>query len=208
MDNRAKLILDRLSDLIPTPQSELNYKDNFQLIVAVVLSAQCTDKRVNEVTPNLFAKYPTALNLANADIEDVKRIIHSCGFYNNKAKNIIALSKDLVEKFDGVVPDQMDKLTSLAGVGRKTASVVLAVGFRIPAIPVDTHLIRVSQRLGLSTHSDPYHIEQDLRRRFDQGQWIDVHHYLLLFGRYYCTAINPQCANCVLKDICKYKKKQ
>ncbi len=208
MKNNAKTILNKLSVLIPSPKCELMFSNTYQLIVAVVLSAQCTDKRVNEVTPQLFAKYPTPQDLAKANINDVIDIIRSCGFYNNKSKNIIAMAKDLVDKYNGNVPNNMNDLTSLAGVGRKTASVVLAVGYNIPAIPVDTHLIRVSQRLGLSNSSDPYKIEQDLRQQFDESEWIDLHHYLLLFGRYYCTAKQPHCEGCVLRELCKYKNIQ
>jgi len=206
MGNTSNEIFINLSNLIKEPVCELNFRNNFELIIAVVLSAQCTDKRVNMVTPILFEKYPNCKDLANADLLDVENIIRPLGFFKVKSKNIINLSKELLSNFNGQVPNNMEELLTLSGVGRKTANVVLAVGFNIPAIPVDTHLIRVSNRLGFTTSEDPKVIEKDLQKLFNKELWIDVHHLLLLFGRYYCKAISPKCEGCVLRKYCKSPK--
>ena len=201
-------IIVKLRGIISNPVCELDFKNNYELLIAVVLSAQCTDKRVNIVTKELFSKYDTPQKLANANIEDVERIIKSCGFYKNKSQNIIQASKDIVERFDGQVPSELDELISLAGVGRKTANVVRAVGFKIPAMPVDTHVFRVSNRLGLARAKDVNTCEKQLMKNIDKSDWIDVHHLLILFGRYYCKAISPKCAECPLSDKCKYYKEK
>lgn len=206
MDSRNQFILDNLKQLINTPKSELVFSNSFELLVAVLLSAQCTDKRVNMITPSLFKAYPDPYALSKAKLIDVENIIKSCGFYHNKAKNIIELSKKLVNNFNGVVPNNRESLMTLDGVGRKTANVVLAVAFNEPAIAVDTHVHRVSNRLGLSSSNDVEVIEQDLMNQFDKDCWVDLHHYLLLFGRYYCKSQNPSCSDCVLKSVCKYVK--
>lgn len=198
------IIIDYLKQKFPTPRCELNYKNMFELLIAVMLSAQCTDKRVNNVTPCLFEKYPTAEDLANADIEDVKNIIKSCGMFNTKAKNIISCSKKLVSDYNGVVPSTIEELSGLDGVGRKTASVVLCEGFKIPAMPVDTHIFRISRRLGISQSNNVTGVENDLKKSFDKSEWADLHLRLVLFGRYYCKAVKPMCEDCLLKDICKY----
>lgn len=203
MDN--KLILNKLRSVIPNPVSELDFADNFQLLIAVILSAQCTDKRVNIVTKDLFSKWGTPELLASAPIGEVEKVIKSCGFYHNKSKNIIECSRQIVEIFGGQVPSDLQSLMSLSGVGRKTANVVLAVAFGSPAIPVDTHVYRVSRRLGLSKSENVGGVEVDLMTAFDKKDWSELHHLLLLFGRYYCTARNPKCAGCVLKNICKNK---
>lgn len=208
MNNKSKYIYDTLKGIITEPKSELHFNNNFELIIAVLLSAQCTDKRVNMITPKLFEKYDTCYKLAEADIHDVESIIKSCGFYHNKAKNIIALSRKLVDNFGGEVPSTMEELITLDGVGRKTANVVLAVAFDKPAIAVDTHVHRVSNRLGLSSSQDVYKIEQDLMKQFDRADWGEVHHLILLFGRYYCKSQNPMCDGCKFKDICTYKKEK
>lgn len=208
MNNKSKYIYDTLKDIILEPKSELNFNNNFELIIAVLLSAQCTDKRVNMITPKLFEKYDTCYKLAEADLLDVEEIIKPCGFYHNKAKNIIALSRKLVDNFNGEVPSTMEELITLDGVGRKTANVVLAVAFDKPAIAVDTHVHRVSNRLGLSKSNDVYKIEQDLMKAFDRKDWAEVHHLILLFGRYYCKSQNPKCDGCKFFDICTYKKEK
>lgn len=204
----SEFIYNTLKELIEEPKSELNFNNNFELIISVLLSAQCTDKRVNMVTPILFSKYDTCYKMAEAKLSDVEDIIRPCGFYHNKAKNIIELSKKLVYNFNGIVPSTMEELLTLDGVGRKTANVVLAVGFNKPAIAVDTHVHRVSNRLGLSNSSDVLKVEQSLMRQFDKSLWGEVHHLILLFGRYYCKSQNPKCDGCKFADICKYKERR
>lgn len=205
--NTSKEIISILKNKIPNPVCELNFTNNFELICAVVLSAQTTDKRVNEVTPKLFSKYPTPYLLSIADINEVKDIISSIGLATNKSKNIIALSKVIHEKYNDEVPSDMNELLKLPGVGRKTASVVQAVGFKIPAMPVDTHLHRMAIRLGYAPQkSDVLDAERLYKKYIPINDWIDAHHLLLLFGRYYCTAFKPKCEQCELINYCKYKK--
>lgn len=199
-------IYDILKNKFPIAKCELNFKNNYQLIVAVILSAQCTDKRVNIVTPKLFEKYPTVQDLANADIEELKDIIRSCGFYNNKSKNLIAMAKDVTNKFDGEIPSNYDDLVALAGVGRKTANVVMAVGFGKDAIAVDTHVFRVSNRLGIKS-KNPLECEKQLQKIFPKENWSELHYLLVLFGRYFCKAIKPSCENCELREFCEFIKK-
>lgn len=208
MKDNSKFIYNTLKEIIKEPKSELNFNNEFELIIAVLLSAQCTDKRVNSITPKLFEKYATCYELAKADIVDVENIIKPCGFYHNKAKNIINLSKKLVDNFGGKVPNTMEELITLDGVGRKTANVVLAIAFDTPAIAVDTHVHRVSNRLGLSNSNDVYKIEQDLMKTFERKDWGEIHHLILLFGRYYCKSQNPKCEDCKFKEICTYKNRR
>lgn len=200
-----KQILEILKNKFPAADCELHFNNNYELIVAVILSAQCTDKRVNIVTPNLFKKYPTVKDLANANEQELKNIIHSCGFYNNKSKNLIAMAKDVCQKFGGEIPSNYDDLISLSGVGRKTANVVMAVGFGKDAIAVDTHVFRVSNRLGIKS-KNPLECEKQLQKIFDQKDWSHLHYLLVLFGRYYCKAIKPVCSNCELKEFCSFNK--
>ena len=195
-------------ELVPAPKCELDYEDNFQLLIAVVLSAQCTDKRVNQVTKSLFKKYPNPEALAFANVKDVAKEIYSLGFYNTKAKNIVALAKDLVEKFNGQVPCTIEHLTSLSGVGRKTASVVLSEGFGVPAMAVDTHVFRVANRLGIGSEKSPYHCEEALKKRFPKSSWGKVHLQMVHFGRYHCKAKNPSCNACKFQKICLYYNKK
>lgn len=203
---KSSEILSILKEIIPNPVCELNFNNNFELICAVMLSAQTTDKRVNMVTPALFNRYPDCRSLKQAKYEDVLEIIKSLGLAKNKAKNIIALAKMLDEDFNGIVPNTIEELEKLPGVGRKTASVILAVGYKIPAMPVDTHLQRLSMRLGYAKkNSDVLTCEKALKRHIPKNEWIDAHHLLLLFGRYHCKAINPNCNNCRLKEYCKHK---
>jgi len=199
-------VIENLKDLITNPKSELNYNNPFELLIAVILSAQCTDKRVNEVTKDLFTKFGTCEKLGYAEREEVEAIIKPCGFYKNKAKHIIEASKKLYEDFGGEVPRDLESLSTLSGVGRKTASVILAVAFNIPAMPVDTHVFRVSKRLGLSKGKDVLEVEKDLKKIIPKEDWIDMHHYLLLFGRYYCKALKPSCEGCRFKEICLEKR--
>ena len=203
-------ILGWFSKNMPVAESELNYTNPFELLVAVVLSAQCTDKRVNLVTPALFKAYPTAEKMSKASLEDILHYISSVSYPNNKAKHLLGLSAGLVEKFDGVVPDSQELLQTLPGVGRKTANVVMAVAFNKPAMPVDTHVFRVSHRLGLvpSSASTPLAVEKKLVKNIPYEQLGLAHHWLLLHGRYICKALKPDCENCGLKIYCSFKSKK
>lgn len=207
---KAKQILKMLDDFIKNPETELEYSSDFELLVAVILSAQCTDKRVNQVTRVLFKKYNTPSQFANLKQTELEELIHPCGFYHNKAKNIIACSKMLCEKYNSKVPNDFNSLVSLPGVGRKTANVMLIVAFNTPAIPVDTHIFRVSNRLGLTSAKTEEECERQLTTLFktERELWGKLHHLILLFGRYTCKAIKPECNNCILQKYCKqYNKK-
>ncbi len=197
-------ILNELKNIIPNPVCELNFNNTFELIIAVTLSAQTTDKRVNEITKILFSKYADPLSLSNAKFDDVYEIIKPLGLANSKARNIISISKDIHEKYDDIIPNSLEELTKLDGVGRKTASVVLAVGFNIPAFPVDTHLIRMANRLGYSKSNDPIIVEKDYKKYIKKDDWILAHHLFLLFGRYHCKASKPNCLDCKLSKYCKF----
>ena len=199
-------IYDELKLLFPDAKCELDFFDDYSLLISVILSAQCTDKRVNQVTKILFQKYPTVKDLASANESDVQEIIHSVGMYKQKSKNLIITANKIIDDFGGKVPNNMEDLTSLAGVGRKTANVVLAVAFNKPAIAVDTHIFRLSHRLGLSSGKNPTQVEQDLMKILPKELWNDFHYLLVLFGRYHCKAIKPDCCDCKLKSICKEKK--
>ncbi|MDY5041837.1 MAG: endonuclease III [Eubacteriales bacterium] len=210
MDKKiADKIIKLLDEYIPNPVTELEYNSDFQLLVAVILSAQCTDKRVNIVTKELFKQYKTPQDFANMDLATLERLIHPCGFYHNKAVNIINCSKMIVEKFNGQVPTNFDDLVSLPGVGRKTANVMLIVAFNTPAIPVDTHIFRVSNRLGLTNAKNETECEEQLVKLFADKKelWGKIHHLILLYGRYNCKAINPMCDNCIISQYCKYYNK-
>ena len=198
-------ILDILKSTHPDARAELNYTNPYELLVAVILSAQCTDKRVNQVTPVLFSKYPTVYELSQADIVDVESIIKSCGFYHNKARAIVSASKKIVSDYDGKVPETREQLMSLDGVGRKTANVVYAVAFGGDAIAVDTHVYRVSRRLGLSDGDTPGKVEKDLCEILPQSEWSHAHHLLIFHGRYICKAQRPLCEQCRLNGICQYR---
>ena len=203
---KAKEIIDILSEIYPHYESFLNYHNNYELLVAVILSAQTTDIRVNEVTPNLFKRYPNPYLLADANFSDVLTIIKSLGLAYNKANNIINMAKDLVAKYDGKVPNNKIDLMSLSGVGPKTANVVLALGFNIPTIPVDTHVKRLAIRLGFAKKTDSLPIiEEKLMKYIAKESLINAHHLLILYGRNVCKAINPKCEECKLKEYCKVK---
>ncbi len=200
-------IIDYLDSIIPNPKCELNYQKDYELLLAVMLSAQTTDKRVNMVTAILFKKYPSLESLANADIEDIIEIIKPIGTYHKKASNIKEISKQLLEKQNGIVPNDRQFLETLPGVGRKTTNVVLSNLFNVACIAVDTHVARVSIRLGLAKKGDDVlTIERKLNRKFPKEKLARLHHQLVLFGRYYCKAQKPICENCALKNICKYQK--
>lgn len=209
VNTQAKIneIFDYLKSKFPNASCELNYKNEFELLCAVILSAQCTDKRVNIVTPALFSAYPTPQAMSKAKLEDVENIIKSCGFYHNKAKALVSMSKELCQRFNGVVPNNFDDLISLKGVGQKTANVVLAVAFNQNEIGVDTHIFRISHRLGFSQGNTPAKVEKDLRSLFVNRDLKNDHYLLVLFGRYICKAIKPTCQSCPLKKYCNYEKK-
>lgn len=195
-------VLEILSRVFPRPKSELNYEDKFQLLVSVILSAQATDISVNKVTPELFKAYPTPYELSKANQEDIMKYLKSLGLYKNKSKFIIEASKKLVEDFDEQVPHTREELMTLAGVGRKTANVVLAEGFNIPAIGVDTHVSRVSKRLGWADDEDsPLQVEEKLMKIIPESKWRDAHHQILLLGRYHSTARDKRNIYDILKDL-------
>ena len=202
--NDTQKILAALKQEFPDAKSELNFDNPYQLLVAVVLSAQCTDKRVNQVTPALFAEAPTPQDLANMSQERLQQLIHSCGFFRTKAQHLHELAVDLVEKFDGRVPSTIEELQTLSGVGRKTANVVYAVGFGGQAIAVDTHVFRVANRVGLATADNVEDTERQLMVAIPQNMWTDSHHYLLLHGRYVCKSQHPKCDVCPLQSLCRY----
>ena len=204
MDKSPVNILDEISKLVPTTKSDLNYENIFQLLIAVMLSAQTTDERVNLVTPVLFKRYPTYNELAGAEVEDVEKIISSLGLFRTKARNLIKMANQLKNEFNGIVPESREKLITLAGVGRKTANVVLSEGFKIPAIAVDTHVTRVANRLELTDSDNVLVIEKDLEAYFPKALWAKAHISLVHFGRYICKAQNPNCEICPFKNICRY----
>ena len=205
---KIERIFDFLDQRFPNAHCELNYSKDYELLIAVVLSAQATDKSVNLVTKNLFSSYPTLLSLANAKAEDIEKIIHSVGLSRTKSKNVVLLANELVDRFDGKVPSDRKDLMSLPGVGRKTANVVRIEYFKIPEIPVDTHVERVSKRLGLAKEGDDVlEVENKLRRKIPKERLSKAHHQLIFFGRYLCKSQNPLCKECPLKDLCKVYKK-
>lgn len=206
MTKKMQRIYDFLKSKFPDVKCELRYKDNYQLLISVILSAQCTDKRVNMITPTLFFKYPTVQEMAKANLKALESEIKSCGLYRNKAKNIITASKQIVEKYGGEVPSNFDDLTTLSGVGKKTANVVISVGFGGDAIAVDTHVFRVSKRLGLVDAKTPDKVGDQLEKVIDKNLWSETHYLFVLFGRYICKAQRPLCEECKLKDICNYYK--
>jgi len=192
---------------MPAARVELDHRSPWELLVATILSAQCTDQRVNQVTPELFRRYKTPAALAKAKLSDVEQIIRSTGFYKSKAQNIVACGLAVTERFGQQVPSTMDELVTLPGVGRKTANVLLGNAFGKPAIVVDTHVKRVSKRLGLTKSDDPEQIEKDLQQLLPPAQWTGVSQRLLLHGRHTCLARRPQCVRCVIYDYCSAKEK-
>lgn len=199
-------IIETLSKTYPDAETALEFNSNYELLVAVILSAQCTDKRVNLVTKELFKNYNTPEKMLTLTAYELEGYVHSCGFYHAKAKHILEASRDIVEKFNGEVPSSIEDLITLAGVGRKTANVVYAVGFNGQAIAVDTHVFRVSNRLGIANAKDPYHTELQLNEAIDKSMWRHAHHFLINHGREVCHARKPDCANCTVSDLCKYYK--
>lgn len=195
-------LINYFSAAMPDARPELHFQSPYQLICAVILSAQCTDKRVNLTTPALFERYPDAESLAEAEVYDVKEIIKSISYPNSKAEHLVDMAKGLVEKHGGEVPRDIDSLMELSGVGRKTANVVASVLYDEPVIAVDTHVFRVAHRLGLSKGSTPYAVECDLEKHIPEHLRSRAHHWLILHGRYVCTARAPRCKECALKTIC------
>lgn len=203
----ARTILGRLTTRYPEIRTALAYDDAWQLLVSTVLSAQTTDETVNRVTPVLFGRWPRPSDLAAADPEDIEQVVFSTGFYRQKTRAILDLSADLMERFDGRVPDDLDDLITLKGVGRKTASVVLAEAWGKPAIAVDTHVGRVARRLGLTAHTDPVKVEADLKALYPERVWAGISMRFIQFGREICDARNPRCWECPLRDRCPYPDK-
>ncbi len=200
---RITPLIQRLHEAYPDAECALHHRNAFELLVATILSAQCTDERVNKVTPALFARFPTPEAMAAADREELESLIRSTGFYHNKAKNIQGAAQRIVSAYGGVVPQTMDELLTLPGVARKTANVVLGVIFKIAdGVVVDTHVKRLSNRLGLTTQSDPEKIERDLQTITPQAEWINLSHLLIFHGRNVCDARKPNCAACTLSDLC------
>ena len=204
----TRKIYDKLIEHYPAAACSLRHKDPWQLLIATILSAQCTDKQVNKVTKQLFSKYRNVEELAGANIEKVKKIIRPTGFYNNKARSIIGASQYIVENYNGKVPDSMEKLLELPGVGRKTANVVLGDGFGIAGVVVDTHVKRISNRLGLTDRSNPDKIEQDLMDILPRDTWTTFGHLVIAHGRTLCKARNPLCDQCFLFQDCPYPEKK
>lgn len=199
-------LLDALIAEHPDAICELDYGTPFQLLVAVILSAQCTDKRVNQVTKRLFEHYRTPEEFARMPQEELEKRIYSCGFYKNKAKNIISAARDIVEKFHGQVPDNIAELMTLAGVGRKTANVVFSEAFGGDAIAVDTHVLRLANRLGFAQTDQPMIAEKALMEALPQERWSQAHHLLIHHGRYTCHSRNPECEKCTISEFCVYRK--
>ncbi len=196
--------MKRLAAAYPNPKSELNFSDDYQLVVAVVLSAQCTDKKVNQVTPTLFERYTTFQSLAAGSVEEIEAIIKPINYYRTKARNIRALAEQVVERWGGQLPATIDDLQTLPGVGRKTANVVASERGTEAGLAVDTHVFRVSRRLGLARGKDAREVEEELRGQFPKKRWRALHHSLILHGRAVCTARNPRCDECVLSALCAF----
>lgn len=206
---QIRYCLDVMAEMFPDAKAELDHDNSFELLIAVVLSAQATDVHVNKVTSSLFKKYKTPDDYISVPLEELQDDIKSIGLFRNKAKNIQKLSHTLIDEFDREIPNTREELESLAGVGRKTANVVLSVAFDVPAIAVDTHVERVSKRLGICRWKDsPLEVEKTLMRKVPVDEWSVTHHRLIFFGRYHCKARNPNCESCPLLDLCREGKKR
>lgn len=207
--NQIRFCLDQMGEMFPDAHCELNHSNPFELVIAVALSAQCTDVLVNKVTKNLFQKYKTPEDYLNVSLEELQGDIRSIGLYRNKAKNIQKLCRMLLDDYDGIVPQDRDELTKLPGVGRKTANVVVSVAYGIPAIAVDTHVERVSKRLAFCRWKDSVlEVEKTLMKKVPMDEWSVTHHRMIFFGRYHCKAQNPQCNVCPLLELCREGKKR
>ena len=207
MDTGSKAIFDWFRETNPAPKTELDYKDPFSLLVAVILSAQCTDKRVNMVTPALLGRFPGPESMAAASFDEIFALISSVTYPRSKAEHLIGMAGKLLSDFGGEVPSGIDELMSLPGVGRKTANVIASIVYDKPVIAVDTHVFRVSHRLGLSSGRTPEAVERDLEALVPEKDRAAAHHWLILHGRYVCTARNPKCGECGLREICPERKK-
>ena len=208
IEQRYKQVIEWFQTAMPVAETELHYENPYQLLVAVILSAQCTDKRVNLITPALFAAYPSAHDMAKASVDEIFPYIKSCSYPNNKAKSLAGMARKLVEDFNGEVPSDIDSLMTIPGVGRKTANVMLSVVFNKSAMAVDTHVVRVSERIGLTTGSKtPLATEKTLCRYIPEDIISKAHHWLILHGRYVCKARRPDCLNCGLTSVCRYYNK-
>jgi endonuclease III len=206
---QIRYCLDQMGEMFPDAHCELVHSNPFELVIAVALSAQCTDVLVNKVTKNLFLKYTSPEEYLNVPLEELQNDIRSIGLFRNKAKNIQKLCKMLLEDYKGVVPDEREELQKLPGVGRKTANVVMSVAYGIPAIAVDTHVERVSKRLGLSRWKDSVlEVEKNLMKKIPEEEWSVTHHRMIFFGRYHCKAQKPQCETCPLLSLCREGKKR
>jgi endonuclease III len=205
--SRMRQILDALQQSIPTVKVELDHRTPWELLVATILSAQCTDQRVNQVTPNLFCRYRGPADYSRARLPEIEALIRSTGFFKSKAKHLVACGQAITERFHGQVPATMEELTTLPGVGRKTANVILGNAFGKPGIVVDTHVKRVANRLGLTTSDDPERVEEDLQQLLPESQWTSTSHRLLLHGRYVCMARKPHCFECAVSSLCQWKGK-
>lgn len=202
---KYKPIGEYIDSLFPNAKCELFYHQDYELVIAVMLSAQTTDKAVNQVTESLFKDYPTLKDIDNASVEDIENHIKRLGMYKNKAANIKGIAHTLLNNFDGVVPSDKDLLQTLPGIGNKSAGVIRCEVFKIPDLPVDTHIIRITNRLGIASKNDePIDIERKLKKIIPEESWIKSHHQLIHFGRYFCTARSPKCDECKLRNICKY----
>ena len=207
-EERYRKMIEWFEVAMPVAETELHYENPYQLLVAVILSAQCTDKRVNQITPDLFSAFPSPEAMAKASAEDIYPYIRSCSYPNNKAKSLAGMARCLVEKFGGAVPSDIDDLMSIPGVGRKTANVILAVVYNKAAMAVDTHVFRVSERIGLTTNSkSPLMTEKTLCKYIPEEKIPLAHHWLILHGRYVCKARRPDCLNCGLTGVCRYYNK-
>ncbi len=202
---RFQTVINYFETAMPIAETELVFESPYQLLVAVILSAQCTDKRVNIITPPFYKVFPNAESLAAASEVEVFELIKSCSYPNNKAKNLVGMARTLISEFNGVVPSDIDELQKMPGVGRKTANVIASVVFNLPAMAVDTHVFRVSNRIGLTDHSrTPLETEKQLVKFIPQDKLAVAHHWLILHGRYVCVARKPKCVECGIKDFCKY----
>lgn len=207
--DEIRFCLDQMGEMFPHAHCELIHSNPFELVIAVALSAQCTDALVNKVTVNLFQKYKTPEEYLNVSLEELQNDIRSIGLYRNKAKNIQKLCQMVLEKYNGEIPKDRDELINLPGVGRKTANVVVSVAYNIPAIAVDTHVERVSKRLGICRWKDSVlEVEKTLMKKIPEEEWSITHHRLIFFGRYHCKAQNPQCGICPLQTVCREGKKR
>lgn len=206
--DRKKEFISRLEHDYDNIGAALNYTNPYECLVATILAAQCTDARVNQVTPQLFKKYPDAKSLSQANLTEIEDLIKTCGLYKSKAKNLLSMANSLMDDYGGEVPRTMEELTSLAGVGRKTASVVLAFAYNIPAFPVDTHVKRVANRLGLANSDNPDKVEENLKKFFDKKDWGRAHRWLIWHGRRVCSARSPQCGECKIAEFCNFYNKE